>query len=672
MKNFFSKIKKLYIPIFFYFVISIVFVNFIVGFFEQYSKVDFEKVTEFVEKNKDGINEQINDEVVSTTIDHIKNFEKRIKESKRLKNHEEVKRLELELEEEKNEVIEKFGQKFKELMDNTLEFTERLEIINRKILEKKEKRENEFAQKKGEEIGNIKINIAEKQIDISKHFSGFRKHIKDIFDTTEIKIKRKYPIYNKLLSAKKYFIFFILFWMWPVYRYNFTKTPYSIKIEKRIMNLSYFTFWLIWVYGFYDFIIKILFLYMLKGTLWSGLTATYFVSFLMFSALASYFNLAMTEKYIKNKIALSVFKNNSLYLLKDGISFQITSRLTMFIISFSLLPCLILVYIPLYFNAGVIKNSISKANIDISTFFYIAFPFSMMIVVLLLFLLPQVLSIFWFRRSIQGPINRLIERMGMVSKGDFVSKASVLSNDEIGKLRGHFNEMVEGLQEREKIRDTFGKFVSLEIAEKLISQGSELLEGEEIETTVMFTDIRDFTPFSETMSPKELVDFLNSYFSYMCAPIIENKGVINKFIGDSIMAVFSPVFGVKDHAAAAMKAALGIREALTRFNKESKYSQISHGIGIHTGILISGKIGTADRMEYTVIGDTVNIASRVESQTKIYKDDILISESLYNKLNKSDFKNLNFHAYEPVLMKGKSKEMILYGIKEGGKWKGLK
>lgn len=659
-------ISRLYIPVYVYFIFSIVSVSFFVGFFERYSRIDFSKVAEIIEGNKESINNQISDRLngdnISQFIKKIADLERELKLSKANGDKDSVERLENEISDLKDNISKTFEDDLNEIGKEALSFIEKLEKVKERV--EKRRKTIELENRK-ESKASLSVEISGKKIDISKNSSVIIRKIREIFDNTEVRIRNRFPGYSRLLGLRKFFIFFILIWLWPVYRFNFGRSGYSKVVESRIMNFTFFSYWLIWVYGFYTFGLRSFYIYRLKGTLIDGNVGIYFISFLIFSSITSFFYLILSEKYLKNKIAYPVFSGKALYSIKKGRSFQITSRIAMFIVSFSILPLVIILYIPIYFNSGVIVEIFKNSSFDIALFFYIIFPVIIMTGIAVFFLIPQFLSIFWFRRSIQGPINRLIERMNMVSKGDFASKASVLTYDEIGKLRGHFNQMVEGLQEREKIRDTFGKFVSLEIAEKLISQGHEMLEGEEIETTVMFTDIRDFTPFSETMSPKELVEFLNSYFSYMCSPIIANKGVINKFIGDSIMAVFSPVFGVEDHADAALRAALGIREALKNFNSEGNYPEIRHGVGIHTGILISGKIGTQDRMEYTVIGDTVNIASRIESQTKVYKDDILISEDLLGKIDRNKFRDIDFYEYEPVLMKGKSRKMVLYGVKDG-------
>ncbi len=237
----------------------------------------------------------------------------------------------------------------------------------------------------------------------------------------------------------------------------------------------------------------------------------------------------------------------------------------------------------------------------------------------------------------------------------------MLDNDGIGELKAYFNDMVEGLAERERLKDTFGRYVSVEVAKRLMESGAISLGGESIEATVLFSDIRDFTPMSEAMPPQELVRFLNSYFSHVTVPIAEHRGMINKFIGDAVMAVFAPQFGSSAHVDDAVRAALGMREKLATFNALEK-KDVRFGVGVHVGGLVAGNIGTEKRLEYTVIGDTVNIASRIESQNKEQGSVILISEAAYERLSPALKGSLKAERRDAVRLKGKEKPMALYAI----------
>jgi adenylate cyclase len=213
------------------------------------------------------------------------------------------------------------------------------------------------------------------------------------------------------------------------------------------------------------------------------------------------------------------------------------------------------------------------------------------------------------------------------------------------------------------MKDIFGKYVSIEIAKHLIKNHKVDLGGENIIATVLFSDIRNFTSMSEKMSPEEVVTMLNTYFAYITEPIMANNGVINKFIGDAVMAVFTPHLGSENHVEDAIKAAKEMRERLANLNnsKELK-SEIKFGIGLNTGPLIAGNIGTQKRFEYTVIGDTVNVASRMESLSKALEHDIILSESTAEKIDKEFAKTLILEKSDPVQIKGKSLPMPVYKL----------
>lgn len=266
-------------------------------------------------------------------------------------------------------------------------------------------------------------------------------------------------------------------------------------------------------------------------------------------------------------------------------------------------------------------------------------------------------------KSVQEPINFLVEKMQKLAEGDFDVQTSVLFDDEIGRLKTNFNMMVGQLKEREEIKDTFGKYVSIEIARHLIENRKVDLGGENIVATILFSDIRNFTSMSERMSPEEVVSMLNTYFSYITRPIMEHRGVINKFIGDAVMAIFTPHLGSDNHVEDAINAALGMRQGLKELNESGmlKY-QVQFGVGLNSGALIAGNIGTEKRFEYTVIGDTVNVASRMESLSKPLGHDLILSQSTV-ELMSSEFKSaLILEKSDPVQIKGKAEPASVYKL----------
>ncbi|MFZ5950551.1 MAG: adenylate/guanylate cyclase domain-containing protein [Candidatus Rifleibacteriota bacterium] len=268
-------------------------------------------------------------------------------------------------------------------------------------------------------------------------------------------------------------------------------------------------------------------------------------------------------------------------------------------------------------------------------------------------------------KSVQEPIDFLVEKMQKLADGDFNVQTSVLFDDEIGRLKLNFNMMVGQLKERDEIKDTFGKYVSIEIARHLIENRKVALGGENIVATILFSDIRNFTSMSEKMSPEEVVSMLNVYFSYITEPIMQNRGVINKFIGDAVMAIFTPHLGSENHVEDAINAALGMRQRLAELNSSDQLKfPVKFGVGLNTGALVAGNIGTEKRFEYTVIGDTVNVASRMESLSKEVGNDIILSEATMSAVPESLKQILKIEKSEPVQIKGKSQPASVYKLIE--------
>jgi len=233
--------------------------------------------------------------------------------------------------------------------------------------------------------------------------------------------------------------------------------------------------------------------------------------------------------------------------------------------------------------------------------------------------------------GVTRPVVALSKGVSQIEQGNYRARVPQRSRDEVGKLASAFNRMAEGLEERDKVRDLLGKAVSPEIARELLSTGVEL-GGEVREATVLFTDLRGFTAFSETQTPKELVMQLNEYFTAVSTAVEASGGIVDKFIGDAVMAVFGAPTIAADHADRAMAAALAALRAEKGLNVK-RVSQglppLQTGIGISSGPLLAGNIGSPSRSNYTVIGNEVNLASRLESLTKetSYRARIICSDA---------------------------------------------
>lgn len=232
--------------------------------------------------------------------------------------------------------------------------------------------------------------------------------------------------------------------------------------------------------------------------------------------------------------------------------------------------------------------------------------------------------------GVTASVRRLAAATRRLAEGDYAVRVALRTRDEIGQLGAAFNQMVEGLQEREKIRSVLRKAVSREIADELLRRGKIELGGEERRVTVLFSDIREFTTLAEAMTPHELVTQLNDYFQCMTREIESRGGVIDKYVGDAIMALFGAPLASEQDAASAQRAALGMVRALDELNAlraEQGLRPWMNGIGIHTGQAVAGTMGSEDRWSYTVIGDSVNLAARLEGLTKHYGARVLVSKA---------------------------------------------
>lgn len=232
--------------------------------------------------------------------------------------------------------------------------------------------------------------------------------------------------------------------------------------------------------------------------------------------------------------------------------------------------------------------------------------------------------------SVIEPLEQLQRLLIRVRDGDLNAKMPVASNDELGVLAYGFNAMVGGLRQEEVIRELFGRYVTREVAEHAIQFGAAP-GGELIEASVIFADIRGFTTLTEASDPNTLIEMLNRYFRLAASVVVGHGGMVNKYGGDSILAVFgTPLNPANDHAERAFTAALDLPGALARFNEDQRARgepRIEIGIGIATGPILAGNVGSEDRLEYTVIGDAVNLASRLQTMTRELDATILIADS---------------------------------------------
>jgi adenylate cyclase len=259
-----------------------------------------------------------------------------------------------------------------------------------------------------------------------------------------------------------------------------------------------------------------------------------------------------------------------------------------------------------------------------------------------------------FSPSLQ-PIRDLAAGTQRVATGDYSQRVPVVQDDDLGALAASFNRMQAGLAERQRLQAAFGTYVDPALAARLLEQGDDVFTGERRQVTVMFVDIRDFTPFAEANTAEDTVARLNALFEIVVPAVVDAGGHVNKFLGDGALAVFGAPNDLAEHADAAVNAAVLIhRMVAERFD-----GALRIGIGINTGVVIAGTIGGGGKLEFTLIGDTVNVAARVEQLTKTTGDAILLTEQSVEALasRPPGLSDRGSHA-----LKGKSAAVQVFGL----------
>jgi class 3 adenylate cyclase len=269
------------------------------------------------------------------------------------------------------------------------------------------------------------------------------------------------------------------------------------------------------------------------------------------------------------------------------------------------------------------------------------------------------ITAYFIVRSMLRPIRILTGAMEKVAGGDLSERIPVTSNDEVGALTGQFNNMVEGLRERERIRETFGRYVDESVASTILRrEGDGVLAGETREATVLFTDIAGFTTIAEHLPPDQLVLALNEYLETVLAPIRAHGGIVNTFIGDGLFASFNMPLACEGHAAAAVRAAIDIQRAVGSRTFGDVGMAFHTRIGISTGGVIGGSVGAGARMSFTLLGDTVNLASRLEELNKHHGTRILVSGSTCQACGDE----FAFSALGTVAVRGRSDVVSIFSI----------
>ena len=254
--------------------------------------------------------------------------------------------------------------------------------------------------------------------------------------------------------------------------------------------------------------------------------------------------------------------------------------------------------------------------------------------------------------SVTAPINLLHLATERVGQGDFAVRVPIVTTDETGALACSFNEMAAGLEQRERLRDAFGAFVDPQLTDRVLEEGTDFA-GEEVELSLLFMDIRGFTSYSERAEAHEVVARLNDLYGAVVPVVLRHGGHANKFIGDGLLAIFGAPDRLADHADRAVAAALEVAELV----RDRYDGELRVGIGVNSGKVVVGTIGGGGRLDFTVIGDAVNTAARVESATRQTDDDVLITDATRRAMTDPAGR---WEDRPPMTLKGKSEPVRLF------------
>ena len=294
---------------------------------------------------------------------------------------------------------------------------------------------------------------------------------------------------------------------------------------------------------------------------------------------------------------------------------------------------------------AVIQRSYDENQINVLAFQKLLIQFYSIALIL------SVLAVIYLSRSMTNLISSLAEAVKSIGEGNYDESVRTKSRDELGQLADSVNTMASGLQEKERVRDLLGKVVSQEIAEELLSNPVELGGGERT-ATILFSDIRGFTSYCEDLPPQKVLGELNKVLSCVSDIVEAHNGVVDKFQGDAVMALFGAPVSSKNDAANAMAACLEIISAVG-----SAENPLSACVGINTGLVVAGNLGSANRLNYSVIGDAVNLVARLESLTRLYNVANIVSAA-----SMSAAPGFVYRELDEVQVVGKNRSVSIYEL----------
>ena len=423
--------------------------------------------------------------------------------------------------------------------------------------------------------------------------------------------------------------------------------PFTLRVHQRLLNEPFFLMALngmVWITAAIVYALYFWTLAMSRKAIWGAFSLNLQVG--LVSVTVAFF---VIEFFLQRRLAPYFFPHGGMSAVAKTIRIRIRTRLIAFLAATNLIPL---------FTLARGSWGISQSFADTAQ--ALAAVQAMIFGHAVIFSAVGIWLTFLVSSNLTRPLEDMTAVLQRVRDGHFDDRVSVSANDELGYVGDAVNAMTNGLKEREFIRETFGKYVSREVRDEVLSRKIPF-DGEVRDVSVVFADLRHFTPLVEKTTPQQVVRIINRYFEEMEAAIRAQGGLVLQFIGDEIEAVFGAPIPLADHATQAMIAAMHMNRGLAAVNQvfsERGHLPLQHGIGIHSGKVVAANIGSPTRLAYALVGDTVNVASRLQDANKQHGTSIIISAETHRRLSR-DFP---LRSLPETMLKGKSEPMVLFGL----------
>jgi adenylate cyclase len=468
------------------------------------------------------------------------------------------------------------------------------------------------------------------------------------------------PFYNAVVFPLATLLITVYLWPIGVYIRGCTTAAPTALVQRRIISLPLFVATLglgAWVLGCAVFPAL---------TVWHfGVWSRELISPQILSPLVSGFLAATTTYFlldwlVRARIAPRLFPHGGLAQVPGAFALGVQARLLVFLLAVA--------FIPLFTMLGLVRAAVVRIEGGVPLDLVIPVLSHASGVTFVVYVLLGVGLTLVLARVFTRPLADVAAALRRVQVGDLDAGVRVTSSDEVGVLEDGVNAMVATLRDKQRILQTFGRVVEPSVRDQLLS-GDLRLGGELRAASVLFCDLRGFTTLAERSPPEEIVATLNEFFTAMTAWVRQSGGFVDKFIGDAVMVVFglfdSPGDGARvESAAAAVRCALGVRDRLGELNVRRAAAgkpALAVAVSVHSGDVLAGRIGAEDRHEYTVIGDTVNVAARLQELCKEWGHDLVVSETTYALANQCGVAG-GVALREPVTLRGRNEPVRVFRI----------